>query len=78
MECTICKTTIDQEDVSRFATYGGLLSPCCRICVEVNDFNIKSHEELAAKSLLTRAKILLKRAEYFINKQIQAEKIGGL
>lgn len=55
MECIICKTPIEQEEASQFAAYGGLPSPCCTTCFEVNDFRIKSLEELAGKSLIRRA-----------------------
>jgi len=55
MECVVCKTKIKQEEVSQFAAYGGLPSPCCEICFEVNDYRIKSLEELQIKSLLRRA-----------------------
>ena len=56
MECIICKTEIENSEVSQFAAYGGLPSPCCEICFEVNDYSIKSLEELAVKSLLKRIK----------------------
>lgn len=55
MECRVCKTEITYEEVSQYAAYGGLPSPCCVICFEVNDFRIKSLEELQVKSLLKRA-----------------------
>ncbi len=55
MECSICKTEIEQNELSQFAAYGGLPSPCCNICFEVNDYSIKSLEELAIKSLIQRS-----------------------
>ena len=54
MECKVCKTKIEQREVSNYAAYGGLPSPCCKICFEVNDYNIKSIEELQGRSLLRR------------------------
>jgi hypothetical protein len=61
MKCVVCLTSIEQEEVSQFSAYGGLPSPCCKICFEVNDFRIKSQEELAGKSLLRRAQMLDKK-----------------
>jgi len=55
MECRVCKTEIEQEEVSQYASYGGLPSPCCKTCFEVNDYSIKSIEELQIKSLIRRA-----------------------
>jgi len=55
MECVVCKTKIEQEEVSQYAAYGGLPSPCCKTCFEVNDYSIKSIEELQIKSLIRRA-----------------------
>lgn len=55
MECIICKTPITLNEMSQYAAYGGLPSPCCKICFEVNDYSITSLEELAAKSLIKRA-----------------------
>lgn len=55
MECVICRIKIEQEEVSQFAAYGSLPSPCCTTCFEVNDYKIKSLEELQMKSLTRRA-----------------------
>lgn len=55
MECVVCKTDVEQEEISQYAAYGGLPSPCCKICFEVNDYKIESLEELQIKSLLRRA-----------------------
>lgn len=63
MICRICNTEITSSEVSQFAAYGGLPSPCCNICFEVNDYTIKSLEELAGKSLLERVKRLNVQAE---------------
>ena len=52
--CVICKTPIGDEGMSQFAAYGGLPSPCCHICFEVNDYSIKNLEDLKIKSLLRR------------------------
>jgi len=54
--CVICKTKIPANEVSQYAAYGGLPSPCCKICFEVNDYNIKDLGELQIKSLLRRLK----------------------
>ena len=54
MKCRICQVEITNEEVSQYAAYGGLPSPCCNICFQVNDYRIKSIEELAGKSLLRR------------------------
>jgi hypothetical protein len=54
MECVICQTSITNEEVSQFAAYGGLPSPCCTTCFQVNDYSIKSIEELKIKSLMRR------------------------
>lgn len=54
MKCKVCKTEITDDDVSQFAAFGGLPSPCCNICFEVNDYSIKSLCELAIKSLSRR------------------------
>jgi len=67
MECQVCQTPIEQEEVSQFAAYGGLPSPCCKICFEVNDFRIKSLEELAGKSLLKRAEKILEEESDKLN-----------
>jgi len=56
IECVICKTKIIQEEVSNYASYSWLPSPCCDICFSVNDFTIKSLWDLQIKSLLYRAK----------------------
>lgn len=63
MECQVCQTPIEQEEVSQYAAYGGLPSPCCEICFEVNDYSIKSLEELAGKSLLRRAEMMLAESD---------------
>lgn len=54
MNCQVCQTEIQQEEVSPYAAYGGLPSPCCKICFQVNDYSIKSIQELRVKSLLRR------------------------
>ncbi len=46
MECVVCKVNIEQSEVSQYAAYGGLPSPCCKTCFEVNDYSIKSLQEL--------------------------------
>jgi hypothetical protein len=59
MNCVICKQPFgsgDFEDVSQFAAYGGLPSPCCGHCFEANDFSVKDLAELQIKSLLRRSK----------------------
>ena len=53
--CAICGTKVSHDDVSEFFHFGGLPSPCCKICFEVNDYSIKSLKELAIRSLLKRA-----------------------
>lgn len=56
MNCVICGHDCQKkEDVSQYAAFGGLPSPCCTICFEVNDYSITSREELALRSLLRRA-----------------------
>lgn len=54
MKCQVCLLEIEQREVSNFASYGGLPSPCCKICFEVNDYSIKSHGELLIKSRARR------------------------
>lgn len=61
MECVVCDTTITNEEVSLFAAYGGLPSPCCKICFEVNDYSIKSLQELKTKSLIRREQLKEKK-----------------
>lgn len=55
VKCKICGTEVPAEQISQYAAFGGLPSPCCEICFSVNDFTIKSVSELVAKSLLKRA-----------------------
>ena len=57
--CLICRTPVEQEDLSKFAAYGGLPSPCCKVCFECNDHAIKNSGELAAKSLLKRSSSMI-------------------
>ncbi|MGA0556518.1 hypothetical protein ACO2Q8_07705 [Larkinella sp. VNQ87] len=59
MKCSVCLTEISNEEVSQFAAYGGLPSPCCITCFEANDFNVQSLEQLAAKSLLKRVESII-------------------
>lgn len=59
IKCQVCHCGIKQSEVSQYAAYGGLPSPCCNICFEANDFRIKSREELQAKSLAKRAQGIL-------------------
>ncbi len=63
MKCLICSTEIEQDEVSQYAAFGGLPSPCCTTCFEVNDYNITSQLELAVKSLIRRAHNLEKLKE---------------
>lgn len=56
--CVICGTPVPQSEISQYAAYGGLPSPCCNICFECNDYSIKSTSELAGKSLLKRTEKL--------------------
>ena len=53
--CVVCGTEVPNSEISNYAAYGGLPSPCCKICFEVNDYSIKDIGELQAKSLLKRA-----------------------
>lgn len=55
MKCRVCQIEITYEEVSQYAAYGGLPSPCCNVCFQVNDYSIKSIEELQVKSLLRRS-----------------------
>lgn len=55
MKCMVCDHTIEQEEVAQHAAFGGLPSPCCKICFQVNDYTTKNLVELAAKSLVRRA-----------------------
>lgn len=55
MKCMVCYHPIEQEEVSQYAVFGGLPSPCCKICFELNDYTIKNMKELAVKSLARRA-----------------------
>lgn len=50
---------IGEEGQSQYAALGGLPSPCCKICFEVNDYSIKDAGDLAAKSLQQRAEKIL-------------------
>lgn len=52
--CVVCGTPVTLSEISQYAAYGGLPSPCCNICFNTNDYSIKSIEELAGKSLLKR------------------------
>lgn len=54
MKCLICDVEITFDEVSQYAAYGGLPSPCCNICFQVNDYSIKSIDELKIKSLKRR------------------------
>lgn len=58
MKCQICRITITQDEVTQYAAYGGLPSPCCKICFAVNDYSIKTIDELIVKSLMKRAENL--------------------
>ena len=55
MICKICLTPISDSEAAQYAAYGGLPSPCCKICFDVNNYSIRSIEELAGKSLKERA-----------------------
>jgi len=59
LKCVICSSDIGDEGQSQYAAFGGLPSPCCKICFEVNDYSIMGLGELAVKSLLKRAESLL-------------------
>ena len=54
--CVVCKYVIPASEVSQYAAYGRLPSPCCNICFEVNDFSIKDLGELQVRSLIRRFK----------------------
>jgi len=45
---------IGKEGESQYAHFGGLQSPTCMVCFEVNDYSINSAEELMMRSQLRR------------------------
>ncbi len=57
--CVICKIGKEQNEISQYAAYGGLPSPCCHTCFEVNDYTIKSLGELMVKSLIRQSENIL-------------------
>ena len=52
--CAVCGTEVTAGEISNFSSFGGLPSPCCVICFEMNDYRIKDLEELKIKSLVKR------------------------
>ena len=52
--CAVCETEVTQEEISNYAAYGGLPSPCCKVCFEVNDYSIECLQDLKIKSLAKR------------------------
>lgn len=56
--CVVCQTPVEYSEVSQYAAYSGLPSPCCEICFEVRDYTDKSIHTVAAKSLLKRAQMM--------------------
>lgn len=53
MKCVVCNQEISSEGerkISNFAAYGGLPSPCCTHCMEVNDYSIKNLDQLKFRS----------------------------
>ncbi len=52
--CAVCGIEVTQEEISNYAIYGGLPSPCCKVCFEVNDYSIECLQELKIKSLSKR------------------------
>ena len=61
--CVVCKTEVTSDEISNFASFGGLPSPCCVICFEVNDYRIEDLQELKIKSLAKR--ILMEKEPSF-------------
>lgn len=56
--CVVCGTQVERSEISQYSAYGGLPSPCCKICFQVNDYSINSIEELTAKSLQRRYEMI--------------------
>ncbi len=56
--CAVCETEVTAGEISNFSSFGGLPSPCCVICFEINDYRTKDLQELKIKSLAKR--ILIK------------------
>ncbi len=58
MDCVVCKQPFSSggsfTEVSQYAAFGGLPSPCCGHCFEANDYSIECLEELRVKSLVRR------------------------
>ena len=54
IKCTVCETKVTQEEITNFASYGGLPSPCCVTCFSVNNYTIKDLQELKIRSLARR------------------------
>lgn len=52
--CVVCGTEVPLSEISQFAAFGGLPSPCCKICFSVNDHSCKTIEEVIRRSLLKR------------------------
>lgn len=54
VKCLICGAEVNLGEISQYAAFGGLPSPCCEICFEVNDHSCKTLEEVASRSLKRR------------------------
>ena len=61
--CVVCRIKVKEREISQYAAFSGLPSPCWEICFSVNDYSIKSIEELAVKSLLERVSITEKKED---------------
>ena len=55
VKCLVCGTKVNVSEISQYAAFGGLPSPCCEVCFEVNDHSCKSLEEVASRSLIKRS-----------------------
>jgi len=53
IKCVVCHQPCT-GGVSQFAAYGGLPSPCCKYCFEVNDYTCDSVSDVQVKSLVKR------------------------
>jgi len=56
--CVICYTPVPVSEISQYAAYGGLPSPCCEICFSVNDYTIKTQQQLIERSYKKRVEMM--------------------
>lgn len=71
--CVICGTPVSKEEITNYAAYSGLPSPCCKICFEVRDYSDTSIDTIIEKSLKKRIQTMngdfnFKEGEIFLHK----------